>query len=315
MISILDIKDLLNSQNEAKFNKKKSKKVSDILASLFGKKLGGEFKLLGGGLGRESFSKGSIKGEGFKYINKSGNIIRFGFIQTKDKRVSSEINSVDYWEKSKGADIFSDPTVSIELKSWMNIIDVVAEIHEILVGNIIESKLNENVPAGSRPPKKMIAYANFYNVDYYQESDTYAMLLKRIKEEGQWDEEEYKGYKVTKGQKETNTTKTALKTAEKKLSETKYADPDIIFNDIEKLTKVVAMGLQNSLLVVGSAGLGKTFHVEKTMKELLGDPSGPGARWRYRQGAKLSPMGLYQDLFMNRDDVTIVYDDSRLVAA
>lgn len=53
-----------------------------------------------------------------------------------------------------------------------------------------------------------------------------------------------------------------------------------------------------------------TFHVEKTLNELLGSPDGPTAKWRYRQGAKLSPMGLYQDLFMNKDDMTIVYDDS-----
>lgn len=39
------------------------------------------------------------------------------------------------------------------------------------------------------------------------------------------------------------------------------------------------------------------------MKSLLGSPEGPGAKWRHRKGAKLSPFGLYMDLFMNRDDV------------
>lgn len=53
-----------------------------------------------------------------------------------------------------------------------------------------------------------------------------------------------------------------------------------------------------------------TFHVEKTMKEMLGTSEGRDAKWRHRKGAKLSPFGLYLDLFINRDDMTIVYDDS-----
>ncbi len=53
-----------------------------------------------------------------------------------------------------------------------------------------------------------------------------------------------------------------------------------------------------------------TFHVEKTMKDILGSPEGPDAKWRHRKGAKLSPFGLYMDLFINRNDKTIVYDDS-----
>ena len=53
-----------------------------------------------------------------------------------------------------------------------------------------------------------------------------------------------------------------------------------------------------------------TFHVEKTMKDLLGSSQGADAKWRHRKGAKLSPFGLYMDLFMNRDDMTLVYDDS-----
>jgi len=53
-----------------------------------------------------------------------------------------------------------------------------------------------------------------------------------------------------------------------------------------------------------------TFHVEKTMESLLGSPEGPDAKWRHRKGEKLSPFGLYMDLFANRDNMTIVYDDS-----
>jgi len=118
------------------------------------------------------------------------------------------------------------------------------------------------------------------------------------------------GFKVQKAVSETNSTGATIKEATKLLEQRKLADPDVVFDDIEKLTKVVALGLQNSLIVAGMAGIGKTFHVEKTMKELLGSNEGKDAKWRHRKGAKLSPFGLFLDLFMNRDDMTIVYDDS-----
>jgi hypothetical protein len=53
-----------------------------------------------------------------------------------------------------------------------------------------------------------------------------------------------------------------------------------------------------------------TFHVEKTLTEMLGVNQGPNAKWRHRKGSKTTTLGLYTDLFLNRDDMVIVYDDS-----
>jgi len=449
-----------DSISEASFSENKVKKVADLLSSILGKDLGGDFKLLGGSLGYETFKKkGYGEGKGFKYINKSGNMIRFGWLKKSKSQFS--INVVDFWDASQGAE-WSKPSITIKLEDWMNIVDVVSELKDVLIhGDDSMLTVKESIDESNKmklfesAPRKMIAYAKSKDVEYEGESEH--KLIKKLKDYGVWNADEYKGFKVTKGEVEKNSGEDLFKEAEKKLKTQKYADPDLVFDDIEKLTKVVALGAQNALIVAGMAGIGKclgggtpikttldksahtiqdifeiiaknedhefklyemytpqtdifvldengkdvkvngmivkkeptvdlitnigvlrvaeehalqgefsqvfvkqlkkgdkiyntkeglveilnimkgdnsfvydlsvdsethlyqdfygyvhhnTFHVEKQLNSMLGSPSGPDAKWRYRQGAKLSPMGLYVDLFMNKDDMTIVYDDS-----
>lgn len=297
---------------ESSFSANKMKKVSDLLASVLGKELGGSFSMLGGSFGFEEFKKkGGAQGKGYKYANKKGQMIRFGWLAKNKSKF--QINQVDFWEPGSGAK-WEKPTLSVTLYDWMNIVDVVKELKEVLTTGSAPSLLKEALEmteaVKSPPSKKLIAYAEFKGVEYDPAEDTYHGLIKKIKDTGTFDEGELKGFKVKKDEVEQNTTVGTMKKAQKLLEERKYADPDVVFDDIEKLTQVVAMGLQNSLIVAGMAGIGKTYHIETKMKELLGSPEGKGAKWRHRKGAKLSPFGLYLDLFMNRDEMTIVYDDS-----
>lgn len=292
------------SLNEAKFNAKKLRKVSDLLASIMGREIGGgKSAILGGSLGYEKFDKPGIgKGEGFKYLLSNGKMLRFGFLNKSKSQYM--INQVDLWDVDAK---FNEPTMSVTLADWMNIVDVVGELKAVLSGKGIPSVTEAKAMLESAP-KKMIAYADAKGVSYDGESEH--KLIKKLKDNGAWDQDEYKGFKITTGVTEKNSTEKVLVAAEKKLSGRKYADPDIVFDDIEDLTKVVGSGAQNSMIIAGMAGVGKTFHVEKTLKDMFGSPKGPQARWRHRKGAKLSPMGLYSDLFVNRNDMTIVYDDS-----
>jgi len=322
---MVNIRDIIESVelnegilNESSFSESKLRKVSDLLAIVMGNQLGGEFKLLGGSLGTESFKKRGLgEGKGFKYMNKKGMMIRFGWLK-KAKKSKFQINIVDFWDPKDGKKRWDTPTLSVQLAEWLNIVDVVSELKDIIVsGGAKMPELHESVSAvteavksGNMPPKKMIAYGTAKGVEYDISQDTYAMYVKKMEAQGVWDEEEYKGFKVVKNEVEKNSTEDAFASAEKVLAEKKWSDPELVFDDIEKLTKIVATGGSNGLIVAGMAGMGKTFHVEKTMKAILGSPSGPDAKWRHRKGAKLSPFGLYMDLFMNRDDMTIVYDDS-----
>lgn len=248
---------------ESSFNASKLRKVSDLLAQLLGKDLGGNFKLLGGSFGTETFKKkGGLSGKGYKYGNESGYMIRFGWLNKNKSKF--QIQQVDLWEPGKGSS-WEKPTISITLYDWMNIVEVVAQLRDILVHGAVTEGLNESyksevseaVKASSMPTKKMIAYAAAQGVEYFPDEDTYTMLQNRMEKEGKWDEEEYKGFKVKKDVTESNSTSDTLSKAEKELAKRKYADPDVVFDDIEKLTKVVASGLQNSLIIAGMAGIGK----------------------------------------------------------
>ena len=307
--------------NESSFSETKLKKVSNLLATVLGRQLGGEFKLLGGSLGQESFKKkGQGEGKGFKYMNDKGQMIRFGWLK-KAKKSQFQINIVDFWDPKDGKKRWDTPTMSIRIADWMNIVEVVQELKDVIIsgGHVSESALYgeqegealfESIKDSNKPPKKMIAYGTAMGVEYEELVDTYQGYINKLEDAGKWDKEAYRGFKVVKHETEKNSTEDAFKGAEKVLKEKKWSDPELVFGDIEKLTQIVATGGANGLIVAGMAGMGKTFHVEKTMKEILGSPEGADAKWRHRKGAKLSPFGLYMDLFINRDNMTIVYDDS-----
>lgn len=328
MINIREIIESVESHglnegilNEASFSESKLAKVSDLLATVLGRQLGGEFKLLGGSLGKEKFKKRGLgEGQGFKYMNNKGMMIRFGWLK-KAKKSQFQINVVDFWDPKDGKKQWDTPTLTIRIADWMNIVEVVQELKDVIIsgGQVSESALYgeqegeamfEAIKDSNKPPRKMIAYGQAMGVDYDEATDTYQGFINKLENAGKWDKEAYKGFKVVKHETEKNSTEDAFKGAEKQLAEKKWSDPDLVFNDIEKLTKIVATGGANGLIVAGMAGMGKTFHVEKEMKALQGSPEGPTATWRHRKGAKLSPFGLYMDLFMNRNDMTLVYDDS-----
>ncbi len=91
---------------------------------------------------------------------------------------------------------------------------------------------------------------------------------------------------------------------QKKLDQIEYADPDVVFDDMRKLLKLVITRKRNSIIISGLAGVGKSFTVEETLKE-----SGlvKGRDFEIIKG-KSTSYALYQSLFENRDKL-IVYDD------
>jgi hypothetical protein len=107
---------------------------------------------------------------------------------------------------------------------------------------------------------------------------------------------------VTRGSNETNNNPD-IKKYKGMIPE--YADPKIIFEDLEDLIHMVTGGLQSSLLVTGQAGIGKTFTVTKTIEDdgLVKDKD-----WFHVKG-KATPAALYRELFNAKDGKLIVFDD------
>jgi len=301
--------------NEA-FSLKNLEKVSSLLASLYSKIGFGKFKPTTKSWFENKFeSDDGEKGVGYLYMSDKGYMLRFGFVNRKTKakglKQKYSVDRVDFW-RPDGSAKFDKPSLTVILPVWANIVDVANIVADGLKNGSIDESLennkNDNINEDCHA-KKLNAYARAKGLDVTN-IKTYNVIKKKLIAMGVWDEDEYKNFKIKKGVSENNTTIEIINQAEEKFEETPYADPNIVFEDIEKLTKVVALGFQNGLIIAGAAGLGKTFHTQKTLEELFGSPKGPTAKWKQFKGLKASPFGLYKILFQYRDNMTIVFDDS-----
>ena len=81
-------------------------------------------------------------------------------------------------------------------------------------------------------------------------------------------------------------------------------DPQEMFTNLERLTKMVGRGIQPSLVVTGGAGMGKTHLVKQTLADMGLDESTDFVHFKGRA----TPAGLFITLYENSDKI-IVLDD------
>lgn len=93
------------------------------------------------------------------------------------------------------------------------------------------------------------------------------------------------------------------KAAKSKFDEVKYADPKVVFQDLEDLTKMVGTGIQTALLVTGSGGTGKSYTIEKVLSEY-------GARGKdfVIMKGRCTPRAMYMFLYYHYNQIC-VFDD------
>lgn len=81
-------------------------------------------------------------------------------------------------------------------------------------------------------------------------------------------------------------------------------DPQIMFDNLERLTKMVGRGIQPSLVITGMAGTGKTHLVKETLKSM-------GLRESYEFvhfKGRATAAGLFITLYQNSDKVVVLDD-------
>ena len=81
-------------------------------------------------------------------------------------------------------------------------------------------------------------------------------------------------------------------------------NPEVMFNNLRNLTKMVGKGLQPSLVVTGMAGMGKTHIVKETLAELGLRESFEFVHFKGRATAA----GLYITLYENSDKIVVLDD-------
>ena len=88
------------------------------------------------------------------------------------------------------------------------------------------------------------------------------------------------------------------------LSVVESRDPEVMFSNLERLTKMVGRGIQPSLVITGMAGVGKTHLVKETLKQM-------GLRESYdfeHFKGKATAAGLFITLYQNSDKIVVLDD-------
>jgi len=88
------------------------------------------------------------------------------------------------------------------------------------------------------------------------------------------------------------------------LSVVESRDPEVMFDNLTRLTKMVGRGIQPSLVITGMAGVGKTHLVKDTLKQM-------GLRESYEFvhfKGRTTAAGLFITLYQNSDKI-VIFDD------
>jgi len=266
-------------------------KAAGLLSKTIGKRMGEEFYFMG----QETYKNEMSKGVGYRFMSNSGAQIRLNF---DDKVSSKDFCSVNYWAADNTN--ITLPTSVVRFDPKMNVVQVVKMIADALVGKSIKgAELVEKRTVGEKQA-----------------------WLKARGLPASWGKSErvFKNHAEEKGileeamiflngsEPETNSLDTEVKNTEALLSSRPYADPDLVFDDIEELLKLVKLGQQKSFLILGSAGLGKTYHITESPNGLK--TLGPeGDKWIYHSGIKAAPFSFYKTLFSERKKI-IVFDEA-----
>lgn len=277
---------------EAKFNASKIEKVVKLFSKIVSRKLSGEFFPMG----FEEYKRPSGKGKGYRMMNSAGEMLRYNWDEKLSKSSLFELTSIDYWKK--GNTDFTKPTRTAKFGPNLNVVQVLDEIVDALKTGTVKESLEE---ARSRDEKASWLISKGLPKSYAgSEKDMKARVAKAgLSEE----------LAVFLGEKETNTFEDGLQEVEQKFTEEVYANPETVFDDIEDLLSIVAKGKWRTLVVCGSGGLGKTFHITEGPRSLPTMLGPEGVKWTYHSGTKAAPFSLYQTLFQERDKI-IVFDEA-----
>jgi hypothetical protein len=289
--------------NEAKFSTNNMRKVSDLLAKIASKKLGGNFSFAW----TDQFKKSSGRiGNGMRYVSADGQQIRFNNVNTS--ATTYAINSVDYWRKGDG---FTEPSISLYFADRVNIVKLTDELFSALktgkVTPLRPEDLTESLEESAKEKRQQFAQANDIPASYTVSNTA---MKKKVDKMGltaaytEWME-------VRTGDSEKTSFDAQLTESQKKLTDNNfYADPKYVFEDMKVAAMTVAKGYWRSLIIAGQGGIGKTFGVKEVLTQNLGPYSeGYDAKWMFYEGLKVSPLGLFNLLLLNKKKL-IVFDDS-----
>jgi len=280
--------------NEASFSSTGLERVVKLLIKVLSGRVGSQFYPFGND-NTESFTRSDgSKGIGMIYVLDDGKLVRFNW----EKGIkSSTITSIDVWKDMKD---LSKPFMTLEIPPNFNVVQAVSYIADFIKHPKVMDEIEESTKGIYGGKRK--ADSDKYGVPIDLPTAEFRRKVRAAKKAA--GEPTTAKMRAKKGVKEKSTKQDDVEKAEKIFNKKDMADPDVVFEDLKELVRMVATGLQPSLVISGSSGIGKTFTATEIVSKVLGKE---GGSWVLVKG-KASPMGLYSSLFLNRDKL-VVFDD------
>lgn len=260
--------------NEASFKTEDLLKVCKLYGSLFSKGLGAPLRVWG----MEDFQRSGEEGSGVRMVNVNGDMFRFNFSNTVNGYANSKavvLSSIDYWEP--GNKDLEYPTTTCTFSREVNVIQIWKKLSDIILSGKYGEYTRADLGAMNEADDLFKMGDSSTRRDFLSskgisgwKAGNRGSFEKELEDQGL--EDEWKEYvaKVGAGKPEKNTTEGRMQKAEKMLKQVKYADPDVVFNDLVTLTKVFHKGKRKLLTVCGMGGLGKCIDVDT----LIASPNG-----------------------------------------
>lgn len=95
----------------------------------------------------------------------------------------------------------------------------------------------------------------------------------------------------------------AVRAAAEELEDTEYADPEVVFQELDDYVTLIAQGVMPALLITGQGGIGKSYSVDK----ILNAYGTKGEDWVKMKG-RCTPSSMYRFLYAHYNQIC-VFDD------
>lgn len=203
---------------------------------------------------------------GIKYfIGNTVKSVRFNWLTVGS---STEITSIDIWDVGAKSD---KPTIHIDTKG-ISLATVIPELSKA-IKNPVVSKVNESISINEKK-------VTVDGVEYKGILPALDSLYKKNKD--LTPEEAHAKMKevlpldnakrlhklwLKNGTVETIVVSKEEKVAEVKLEKTTFADPEVVFEEVKAVAEMVIKKQQNSLIITGMSGVGKTQLIDKIIKD------------------------------------------------
>lgn len=245
--------------------------------------------------------------QGIKYfLGNTSRAVRFNWKQGGN---STEVFSIDVWNDESGRK--DTPTITIQT-AGVSLAKAIPQLADI----IKNPKAGLSIPVGA-PTNVNEARLNIDGQEFKSGKEAGMYLASKgyspeeiAKKSGlniagaKWVQKEY--LKTVKGVSETKIDGSEEKKSIQKFEKTKYADPDIVFDDLKDLVHMVASGVQASLLVTGMPGIGKTYSVTQHLEAFGKHKNEPNGYVVFKGTS--SPFGLYRALYHHKNQI-VLFDD------